>query len=30
MLGDTGFAQVEYRLTYVRQAYLIRCRKPVC
>jgi len=29
MLGDAGFVQIEYRLSYVRQAYLIRCRKPV-
>jgi ubiquinone/menaquinone biosynthesis C-methylase UbiE len=28
MLAGAGFEHIEYRLTYARQAYLIRCRKP--
>ncbi len=27
-LSDAGFVAIEHRLTYARQAYLIRCRKP--
>ncbi|HZZ82149.1 MAG TPA: class I SAM-dependent methyltransferase [Gemmataceae bacterium] len=27
-LQKTGFADIEHRLSYARQAYLIRCRKP--
>jgi ubiquinone/menaquinone biosynthesis C-methylase UbiE len=29
MLAAAGYQHIEYRLTYARQAYLIRCVKPV-
>lgn len=28
-LGATGFGNVEHRLSYARQAYVVRCHKPV-